>query len=1077
MTEPTREQAGQRLGKWIIRNRWPILVLSVVLAATAMTGVRRLSFSDDYRAFFSSSNPQLESYEAIQNIYTRADNILVAIEPVNGGSVLTPPIMAAIEDLTESAWQVPYARRVDSMTNFQHTWADGDELVVEDLVRDAASGSIADMEAAGRVALAEPLLRDRLIASDAGSAGVNITLQLPGEAPTETAEAVAAIRELAARIESDHPDVRTHLTGLSMLNYSFSESAERDMSTLVPLMLAGIALLMGFLLRSALATGAAMVVLVLSAGTAMGLAGWAGIAITPPSSVAPTMILTIAIADAIHLLVTMFASMREGQSRDDALVESMRVNLQPVFLTSLTTAIGFLSLNFSDAPPFRDLGNITAAGVAAAFVLSILFLPALIAVLPVRATAKSQTRADGWQDRLADFVIARRRPLLAGSAVLVMAAGFLVTRNELNDQFVRYFGERLSFRQDTEYVMANLTGLYQVEFSLSAGESGGVVDPRYLAKLDEFAAWWETQPSVVQVQSLAPTMKRINRSMHGDDPAWYRLPEGRQLAAQYLLLYELSLPYGLDLNDQINVDQSATRFTVTLTDVTAREIREAAAAGEAWLRANAPDAMHAVAASPAVMFAHISGRNIRSMLFGTALAFVLVSATLVIALRSPKYGLLSLLPNIVPAIVAFGLWGLLVGQVNVALSVVTAMTFGIVVDDSIHFLSKYLRARREHGFDSRDAVRYTFRNVGSALLFTSLILAGGFLVLATSQFDLNGGMGKLTAITIAAAVLADFFMLPALLMAVAGRESEATEPTTKPMEAIMTWISKRRATRRRRLAPGTTTTAALLITAALSFPPSAASAAQVGGGAPVAGPDASAAERGLEIATEADRRDTGFGDLSAELAMILRNRHGEESTRRLRNRTLEGDEDGDRTLVVFDEPADVSGTALLTFSHGTEPDDQWLYLPALGRVKRISSSNKSGPFVGSEFAYEDISSQEVAKYTYRYIGEETVEGVSMFVIERDPVDEDSGYARQVAWYDQAEYRPMKVDYYDRKNALLKTLTFHRYRQYLDQFWRAAEMRMVNHQTGKSTTLLWSDYRFDNGFTERDFDRNTLKRVR
>lgn len=1071
----TREQAGQRLGTWILRYRWAILALSLGLVAAAMTGAGRLRFSDDYRAFFSSSNPQLESYEAIQNIYTRADNILVAIEPVHGGTVLTPSIMAAIGDLTESAWQVPYARRVDSMTNFQHTRAEGDELIVEDLVSDAAGWSVADIEAAGRVAVSEPLLRDRLIAADGGSAGVNITLQLPGEAPTETIEAVAAVRELAARIERDHPEVRTHLTGLSMLNHSFSESAERDMRTLVPLMLAGIALLMGVLLRSALATGAAMVVLMLSAGTAMGLAGWAGIAITPPSSVAPTMILTIAIADAIHLLVTMFASMRDGLSRDDALVESLRVNLQPVFLTSLTTAIGFLSLNFSDAPPFRDLGNITAAGVAAAFVLSVLFLPALIAVLPVRAS-KAGARAGGWQDRLAGFVISRRRVLLASSALVVLAGGFLVTRNELNDQFVRYFGERLSFRQDTEYVMENLTGLYQVEFSLSAGESGGIVDPRYLARLDDFAAWWETQPSVVQVQSLAPTMKRINRSMHGDDPAWYRLPEGRELAAQYLLLYELSLPYGLDLNDQINVDQSATRFTVTLTDITAREIRDAAAAGEAWLRDNTPEAMHAVAASPAVMFAHISGRNIRSMLFGTALAFILVSATLVIALRSPKYGLLSLLPNIVPAIVAFGLWGLLVGQVNVALSVVTAMTFGIVVDDSIHFLSKYLRARREHGYDSAEAIRYTFRNVGSALLFTSLILAGGFLVLATSQFDLNGGMGKLTAITIVVALLADFFMLPALLMAVASRESEVSQPRTKTMEAIMTWISNRRAARRGRLATGTTTTA-LLIGAVLTFAASDLSAAQLDRGPSSTPPAASAADRGLEIAIEADRRDTGFADLSAELLMVLRNRHGEESTRRLRNRTLEGDADGDRTLVVFDEPADVSGTALLTFSHGNEPDDQWLYLPALGRVKRIASSNKSGPFVGSEFAYEDISSQEVAKYTYRYLREETVDGVDMFVIERDPVDEDSGYTRQVVWYDQAEYRPMKVDYYDRKDALLKTLTFHDYRQYLDRFWRADEMRMVNHQTGKSTTLLWSDYQFGNGFTERDFDRNTLKRVR
>lgn len=238
-----------------------------------------------------------------------------------------------------------------------------------------------------------------------------------------------------------------------------------------------------------------------------------------------------------------------------------------------------------------------------------------------------------------------------------------------------------------------------------------------------------------------------------------------------------------------------------------------------------------------------------------------------------------------------------------------------------------------------------------------------------------------------------------------------------------------------------------------------------------------AADRGLSIAMEADRRDSGFGDYTAGLRMVLRNRNGDESTRALRTEVLEQEADGDKSLVIFDHPADVNGTALLTFSHKTGDDDQWLYLPALKRVKRISSSNKSGPFVGSEFAYEDISSEEVAKYTYRYIGEESLDGVAMYVIERDPVDDASGYTRQVVWYDQAEYRPAKIDYYDRKDALLKTLTFHDYRRYIDRFWRATEMRMINHQTGKSTTLKWSDYRFGNGFTERDFDQSSLKRVR
>jgi outer membrane lipoprotein-sorting protein len=248
-------------------------------------------------------------------------------------------------------------------------------------------------------------------------------------------------------------------------------------------------------------------------------------------------------------------------------------------------------------------------------------------------------------------------------------------------------------------------------------------------------------------------------------------------------------------------------------------------------------------------------------------------------------------------------------------------------------------------------------------------------------------------------------------------------------------------------------------------------------GSPAPASAESAEEKGLAIAVEADRRDSGFGDNTAELIMVLRNRHGEESIRDMRAKTLEVDGDGDKNLTLFDRPADVKGTALLTYTHKTDDDDQWLFLPALKRVKRIASNNKSGPFMGSEFAYEDIASQEVEKYTYKYLRNEMLDGEEMFVLERYPVDRKSGYTRQVVWMDTAEYRARKIDYYDRKDSLLKTLTFEGYRQYLDKYWRADEMVMINHQTGKSTRLSWKNYRFSTGLTDRDFDRNALKRAR
>lgn len=237
-----------------------------------------------------------------------------------------------------------------------------------------------------------------------------------------------------------------------------------------------------------------------------------------------------------------------------------------------------------------------------------------------------------------------------------------------------------------------------------------------------------------------------------------------------------------------------------------------------------------------------------------------------------------------------------------------------------------------------------------------------------------------------------------------------------------------------------------------------------------------AATRGLEIAKAADQADLGFESSKVNLTMILTNRHGQESTRDMSTLTLELTEDGDKSLIVFNSPRDVKGTSTLTYTHKEGSDDQWLYLPSIKRVKRISSDNKSGPFMGSEFAYEDLSSQEVEKYTYKFVKEEQINGQDSYVVERDPVDPKSGYTRQLVWYNKDNYRLEKVEFYDRKNELLKTLTYSGYKKYMGKHWRAAGFLMVNHQTGKKTQLNFQDYEFKVGLTDGDFTQNSLIRA-
>jgi len=757
--------------EWVVRWRWPVILGSLVVAFVFASGARYIGFSTDYRVFFSDQNPQLTAFDELQNVYTKDDNILIVVKPMEG-EVFTPAVLSVVREMTEASWQTPFSTRVDSLTNFQHSYAIGDELIVEDLVEDDNPLDAAAIETIREVALTEPLLAQRTVSEDAKTTAISITLTLPQKDLTEVPRAMAHVRQFVDGYAGAHPELQFAITGNTALSNAFSEMSVSDMQTLVPLMYGALLIAMIAFLRSASGTFATVVVIGLSATTAMGIAGWSGVLLTPPSATAPTIIMTLAVADSIHVLSTMIKEMRHGASKRDAIIESLRINFDPIFLTSVTTVIGFLSLNFSDAPPFHDLGNMTAVGVTAAWIYSILLLPALMAVLPVRVRARLDRPPflERSMTNLADFVVRRRRPLLIGGIATVVGLGLLIPRIELNDQFVNYFDPSVQFRADTDFAMENLSGIYQFHYSLPAASSGGVSDPDYLERLDAFTTWYRQQTGVVHVSTLSDIMRRLNRNMHADDPAQYLLPQDRELAAQYLLLFEMSLPYGLDLNNQINVDKSATRLIVTLENTSTQQLRATARDAGDWLQANFPSAAESEATGPVVMFAYISQRNINSMLVGTGLAILLISAALIIALRDLKHGLISLIPNTMPAIIAFGVWSILVGEIGVAASIICAASLGIIVDDTVHFLSKYLRARREKNLSAEDAVRYAFETVGIALTVTSAVLIAGFAVLSMSDFLVNEVMGVMMALTIFCALVADFLVLPPLLIALDKRK-------------------------------------------------------------------------------------------------------------------------------------------------------------------------------------------------------------------------------------------------------------------------------------------------------------------
>ena len=760
---------AKNYAEFIIRHKVLTVILSILMVMSMGFGAQFLTFTNDYRIFFGEDNPQLLAFEELQDTYSKNDNVMFLLVPEDG-KVFSNRTLEAVAWVTERAWETPHSSRVESLTNYQHTSAVGDDLLVEDLAFEPGNMSDAELAKIRNIALNEPVLINRLISPEAHVTGVNITIELPGVDPiVENPQVVDFVRDLREEFRQMFPGIEVKLTGIIMMNQAFPEASQYDMTTLFPGMMLVFIVVLYFWVKGLAGTFTTLMIIVFSIIGAMGLAGWFGIALTPPSVAAIMIIPTMAIADSVHVLMTYVLDMRRGESKHEAMVDSIRVNMQPVFLTSVTTAIGFLSMNFSDAPPFHDLGNIVAMGVMIAFVLSVTFLPATMMLLPdshrVRETASSIAMA-----KFAEFVIANRKRLLVTMGIGCLLLISFVPKNELNDDFVKYFNEKIEFRRDADFASENLSGLYLIDYSLKSGLEGGVSDPDFQRNIEKFADWYLAQPEVIHVNVLSDTFKRLNRSMHGDDQSWYKLPGQRELAAQYLLLYEMSLPYGLDLNNQIDIDKSATRMTVMLYNMTSRTVLALERRAQQWLRDNVQTSMQNDGASPTIMFSNIGERNIKSMLFGTTIALILISMILIFALRSLKIGLLSLIPNLIPAALAFGLWGIMVGQIGLALSVVIGMTLGIVVDDTVHFLSKYLRARREKGLDAQDAVRYAFNTVGLALVVTSIVLISGFFVLSFSAFQLNSDMAVMTAVTIIFAIVADFLLLPPLLMALDGKE-------------------------------------------------------------------------------------------------------------------------------------------------------------------------------------------------------------------------------------------------------------------------------------------------------------------
>ena len=756
----------------IMARRWLTILLSLVLVAALAAGAQFIVPVDvDFRNHFNKDDPHLVELDRLEDTYAISDTALVAVAPKKG-SVFTREALVAVEELTERLWRTPYVTRVDSIANYSHSRGVDDELIVNPLIDDAGSLGAEDLKRIEEIALRTEEVSGRLVSRDGRVAGLIVSMALPDEnRQTAKAEVVDFLHGVAAEERTKHSTIEYHLTGELFLNRSIRDALDEDMGVLGPVAFGTMLVVAIVMLRSLWGIVSIVVMVVAVLLSALGFVGWTGFRLYGESGAALFVLMAVTVAHAVHVIEAVRAGLRRGMDRRQAAVHAVEFNIWPVFLTSLTTAIGFLSLNFSEMPPFRVMGNIVAFGSICAFVYAVTLLPAFISLVPMRAGRGGEGKRNIF-DSFGRFVVSRHLTLLWSFAIVVVVSIAGISRIELNENHNEFLDRSYEFRRSADFIGKNFGGLEPFEYSLGAGGADGVTDAEYLRKVDAFAAWLRSQPEVSHVFSIADIMKRLNKNLNGDNPEFYRV-SGRFRPRRAISAAVRVFPAGRPRPQQPDRRR-------TLGDAHDRRAEEPG--GRREDRARRPRAglarrerpgMATGASGVTIVGAYSIKRNIENMLIGTVIAMGIVSALLVFVFRSLRFGLISLIPNFVPAAMAMGLWGYAVKEVGVAASVVTALAFGIIVDDTIHFMTKYLRGRKE-GLLPSESVQSAFGTVGKALVATTVVFALGFMVFGASGMANNQALGLLMGITVIVALVADFLFLPPLLMALDGtRETTA----------------------------------------------------------------------------------------------------------------------------------------------------------------------------------------------------------------------------------------------------------------------------------------------------------------
>ena len=753
----------ENLSKFIINNRIVFIFSCLVLVLILGRGITSVVFDPDMERFFPKGHPATSLSYEIDETFIRTDNLVIAINAKNN-SIFTKKTLSLIENLTEESWTVPYSIRVDSLTNYSYVRSVDDDLLVEPFIENAVSLEDSFIKQREKIVEEEEIIFGSLISKDKKTTVISIIVDPPNpDANIKLIDTVEYMLEYVDEAKSNHPELDIRVLGTPYQEYISPKMVLSEMPIVMPSMLLLILVSVFFLLRSVFAVLATILVIVLSLIATFGSVGYIGNALNQMVITIPILIITLALADCVHLFSIFFQQRVKGHSSKESMIRSLELNLQPLFLTTLTTCIGFLSFNVLDVPPLQDLGNYVSIGIAMAFIFTIFFAAPLFSFFEIKAP-KSVNQQINLSRKIAKFSLKNSKTLLWSVPLASLLLICLIPLNVLDENPTQMYDEGFtSFSADTLWLDEMLGVTFPVSFKASSN-NGSVSEPEFLKKIDNFVKWLETQDEVNHVTSLAHTMKNLNKSMHGDDPEWETIPESEELSSQYLFFYEMSLPMGLDLNSSISQDRASTKISANLDDMSGQEFLKFDKKVRAHIQENNLTEIISPAAGFRVVFSHISMVIVNSLLFGVFLGLLSITLLLGLFFRSIPFGVLSAFPNVLPIAAAFGIWALYDGQVGFMVAVGMGSTLGIIVDFTVHLLSKYDLARREMGQSPEEAVVFAFESVGFALLVMTIVISLGFLVLNLVNFMPLHDFARFSTISFLMALIIDFLLFPNLLV-------------------------------------------------------------------------------------------------------------------------------------------------------------------------------------------------------------------------------------------------------------------------------------------------------------------------